>query len=102
MVRRLPPHLRNHRLNGTDSLTGGLAWCILICIHIGCLDMRQQKARETSPVRMRPADKKYVEKLARQKRATQTEVLHHAVELLKREQQFQEMREAYANLNEAD
>jgi hypothetical protein len=64
--------------------------------------MKSLKARDASPVRMRPADKKYVEKLARQLKATQTEVLHHAVELLKREQQFQEMREAYQALSASE
>ena len=68
----------------------------------GVSSLKQLKASETSPVRMRPADKKYVEKLARDTKVTQTEVLHHAVELLKRERQFAEMREVYAGLSQAE
>jgi len=64
--------------------------------------MKRLKARDTSPVRMRPADKEYVEKLSRETQTTQTEVLHHAVELLKRERQFQEIRESYVDLTEAE
>lgn len=52
-------------------------------------------SRDMSPVRIRPEDKKYIAKVARLTKKTQTEVLHHAVELLKRERQFDEMREAY-------
>jgi hypothetical protein len=48
---------------------------------------------------MRPEDKKYVERLSRETKLPQTEVLHHAVELLKRERQFQEMKEVYAGLS---
>jgi hypothetical protein len=51
---------------------------------------------------MRPADKKYVGKLARETKVSQTEILHHAVELLRREHQFEEMREAYAHLSKAE
>ncbi len=64
--------------------------------------MKPVRARDTSPVRMRPADKKYVEKLSRETKVAQTEVLHHAVELLKRERQFQDMWEAYAGLPEGE
>jgi len=48
---------------------------------------------------LRPADKKYVERLARESKMTQTEVLHLAVELLKREKQFQDMRDTYGQLS---
>ncbi len=64
--------------------------------------MKQMKARETSPVRIRPTDKKYIGKLARQTRTTQTEILHRAVELLRREHQFQEMHDTYAGLSKAE
>ena len=64
--------------------------------------MKELSARETSPIRMRPSDKKYVVKLARETKSTQTEILHHAVELLKREQQFQEMRDAYSTLSKSE
>ena len=55
-----------------------------------------------SPVRMRPLDKKYIQKIARESRMTQAEVLHRAVELLRRERQFQEIREAYSGLSKKE
>jgi hypothetical protein len=62
--------------------------------------MKAAKARETSPVRLRPDDKKYIQRIARELKCTQTEVLHHAVELLKRERQLEHIRETYMNLND--
>ena len=67
--------------------------------HFGVAGMKELRARDTSPVRLRPADKKYVERLARESKMTQTEVLHLAVELLKREKQFQDMRDTYGQLS---
>lgn len=64
--------------------------------------MGLSKTQTTSPVRMRPADKKYVGKLARQTNISQAEVLHRAVELLKREQQFEGMRETYTTLSKSE
>ncbi len=58
------------------------------------------KARDVSPVRLRPDDKRYIQKLAKETKSTQTEVLHHAIELLKRERNFRDIRETYAGLNE--
>jgi len=64
--------------------------------------MQSLKTRDTSPVRMRPVDKKYIQKIARESKATQTEILHHAVELLRRERQFQGIRETYSGLNKKE
>jgi hypothetical protein len=64
--------------------------------------MRLAKTQTTSPVRMRPADKKYVGKLARQTNISQAEILHRAVELLKREHQFEGMRETYISLSKTE
>ncbi len=64
--------------------------------------MESVRARDVSPVRMRPVDKKYIQKIARESKASQTEVLHHAVELLRRERQFQEIRETYSGLNKKE
>ncbi len=54
-----------------------------------------------SPVRLRPDDQKYIKKLAKERHETQTAVLHHAVELLKREKMFLEARETYLALSKA-
>jgi hypothetical protein len=64
--------------------------------------MGQAKTQTTSPVRIRPADKKYVGKLARETNISQTEILHQAVELLRREHQFEAMRETYASLSKSE
>jgi predicted transcriptional regulator len=61
--------------------------------------MKAARARNSSHIRLRADDKKYVQEIARELKCTVAEVLHHAVELLKRERQLQHIRETYLNLN---
>ena len=61
--------------------------------------MKTAKDRNSSDIRLSADDKKYVQKVARELKCTQAEVLHHAVELLKRERQFEHIRETYVNLS---
>jgi hypothetical protein len=64
--------------------------------------MQSTKIQAVSPVRLRPDDRKYVKKLAKEIRESQASVLHRALELLKRERLFLEAREAYFSLPEEE